>query len=161
MLPEAGELAARVRAGGLRVDAGCGPGNYLAALGRPAVALDAAHAMLVLAREAAPDVPGVQADLEALPFRRGALAGAWARNSYLHVPKARLPLALARLHDALRVDAPLALTLISGDREGESFSVSLSFMPTPVTPARLNTSTRGGGPSAEVRLDARSSNPPA
>ena len=33
----------------------------------------------------------VQADLEALPFRRGALGAAWARASYLHVRTERLP----------------------------------------------------------------------
>jgi ubiquinone/menaquinone biosynthesis C-methylase UbiE len=79
------------------VDLGAGPGSYLADLGRPLVALDAAAAMLELARHGAPDVPVVQADLEALPFRRGALGGGWARASYLHVPRLRLPLALARL----------------------------------------------------------------
>ena len=39
---------------------------------RPVVALDAADAMLRLARDAAPDAWPVRADLEALPFRRGA-----------------------------------------------------------------------------------------
>src|SRR5438046_2371921 len=117
MLAEARALAARCPPGAVQLDAGCGPGSYLGALGRPAVAVDAAHAMLVLARTAAPDVPGVQADLEALPFRRRSLGGAWARNSYVHVPKRHLPLALARLHDALEVDAPVMLTFITGDQE--------------------------------------------
>src|SRR4051812_35764859 len=76
MLPEARALAARCEPGALRADLGCGPGSYLGALGRPLVALDAAHAMLVLARGDAPDVPGVQADLEAIPFRRHSLGGA-------------------------------------------------------------------------------------
>ena len=38
----------------------------------------------------------------------------------MHVPKVRLPLALARLHDAMAVGAPLHLTVIRGDREGQS-----------------------------------------
>ena len=101
-----------------RLDVGSGPGSYLPDLGRPLVALDAAHAMLALARDVAPDVPGVQADLEALPFRRGCLGGAWARASYLHIPRASLPLALARLHHALAVGAPVHLSLRHGDGEG-------------------------------------------
>jgi len=53
----------------------------------------------------------VQADVEALPLRRGALAGAWANQVYQHVPRERLPLALARLHDALCVGAPVRLSV--------------------------------------------------
>ncbi len=34
--------------------------------------------------------PIAQADLESLPFAEGAFAGAFARHSYLHVPKARI-----------------------------------------------------------------------
>ena len=65
---------------------GAAPGCTFRICPGPTVALDAAAAMVELARDAAPDVPGVQGDLEALPFRRGALGGAWARASYLHVP---------------------------------------------------------------------------
>ncbi|MEX2100248.1 MAG: mismatch-specific DNA-glycosylase, partial [Acidimicrobiia bacterium] len=85
---------------------------------RPVVALDAAAAMVALARESEPDVPGVQADLEALPFRRGGLGGAWARASYLHIPRRRLPCALMQLHQALAVGAPAHLTMLHGDDEG-------------------------------------------
>ena len=48
------------------------PGSTSPTLRRPVVALDAAHAMVRLAREAAPDAWPVQADLEALPFRASA-----------------------------------------------------------------------------------------
>jgi TDG/mug DNA glycosylase family protein len=61
----------------------------------------------------------VQADLEALPFRDRSFGGAWASNSYLHVPRARLPLALARLHWAMAVGAPLALSVVAGEGEGD------------------------------------------
>ena len=66
---------------------------------------------------ARPRLP-VAADLEALPFRAQSLGGAWARNSYLHVAKAHLPFALAHLHGALAVDAPLELSVTAGDGEG-------------------------------------------
>lgn len=100
------------------IDLGCGPGAYLPHLPRPAVAIDAAAAMLDLAGRAAPDALRVRGDLEQLPFRDRSLGGAWARNSYLHVERARLPLALAQLHRALAVGAPLTISVVGGDVEG-------------------------------------------
>jgi TDG/mug DNA glycosylase family protein len=117
-LDELRSLVAVVPAGAAVVDLGCGAGLHLPHLPRPAVALDAAHAMVRLAREAAPDAWPVQADLEALPFRRGALGGAWARASYLHVRHEQLPMALADLHHALAVGAPAHLVLHAGDESG-------------------------------------------
>ena len=103
---------------GPAVDLGCGPGWYTAALSSPAVALDAALAMLRRTREVAPGSLLVQGDLQALPFRGGALGGAWARNSYVHVPAAEVPLALADLHRALREGAPVELSVFGGQGEG-------------------------------------------
>jgi TDG/mug DNA glycosylase family protein len=94
------------------LDAGCGTGAYLPALGPSAVGLDASGPML--ARAAAHGSPLVRADLTRLPFAFHAFGGAWARNSYLHVPHADLPLALAELHRALRVGAPVSCSLITG-----------------------------------------------
>jgi TDG/mug DNA glycosylase family protein len=111
-------FAAAVPSDAVRADLGCGAGLHLPYLGRPVVALDAAMAMLELARDAGPDATLVQGDLEALPFRRGALAGAWARAAYLHIPRLRLPYALAELHQALRVDAPAHLAMRHGDADG-------------------------------------------
>ncbi|MGI8808206.1 MAG: methyltransferase domain-containing protein [Acidimicrobiales bacterium] len=134
------ERAVRLASGalpGLAVaDLGCGPGNYLADLGRDhaVMGIDAAAAMLAVAAQraavlavaaqqpaAAPLRPArlVQADIEALPFRDRSLGAAWASNSYLHVPRTRLPLALARLHWAMAVGAPLALSVVAGDGEGD------------------------------------------
>jgi TDG/mug DNA glycosylase family protein len=123
-LDDARALAAATPPGAITVDLGSGPGSYLAHLPRPVVALDAAAAMLRLAREEAPDAWPVRADLEALPFRRGALGAAWARASYLHVRPEHLPLALADLHRALVVGAPGALSLragVSGPIPGDDF----------------------------------------
>ncbi|HZP28690.1 MAG TPA: uracil-DNA glycosylase family protein [Acidimicrobiia bacterium] len=111
-------LAAAVPHGALRADLGCGPGLHLPLLGRPVLALDAAEAMLRLAREAAPDAWCVRADLEHLPLRAGALRGAWARASLLHVPAVRLPDTLRELHLATSVGAPIALTMLAGDGDG-------------------------------------------
>jgi double-stranded uracil-DNA glycosylase len=112
------EFAARVPAGAVRADLGSGPGSYTADLGAPVVALDAAHAMVAMARTVAPGALGVQADLEHLPFRAGSLGGVWARASYLHVPQLGLPLALAHLHRATAVGAPVAISMKRGEYEG-------------------------------------------
>ena len=95
---------------GLRLDLGCGPGQYLPLLGRPAIASDAAHAM---ATTAAAHAPAVQADLADLPFGRRAFAGIWASKAHQHLPAADLPLALADAHRVLRVGGRLELTLFA------------------------------------------------
>jgi TDG/mug DNA glycosylase family protein len=104
---DASEFAARIPEGVWRADLGSGTGRYTRFLGSPVLALDASFGMLALAACWA----RVQADVEALPLRRGGLGGVWANQCYQHVPRARLPLALARLHDALCVGAPVRLSL--------------------------------------------------
>jgi TDG/mug DNA glycosylase family protein len=105
-------FAARVANGELRLDLGCGPGHMTSALGEPVVAADAAWSMI--SRVDATTMR-VQADLEAPPFRRGALHGVWASKCLQHVPNERLPLALAQLHQSLALDAPLDLVVFRGD----------------------------------------------
>jgi TDG/mug DNA glycosylase family protein len=123
-LARAAAFAAHTLPGRPVLDAGCGPGKYLGTLDAApsasvAIGLDAATAMIDLARVAAPGVPLLQADLEALPFRRAALGGAWARKSYLHLPRASLPCALADLQRTLAVDAPFDISVMAGnDTEG-------------------------------------------
>jgi TDG/mug DNA glycosylase family protein len=109
-------LVTRALPGRAVADLGCGPGTYLAELGPAAVGVDAADAMLGLAGGHGSRL--VRADLEALPFRDGALGAAWASNSYVHVARTALPLALARLHWALAVGAPLTLSVVAGEVEG-------------------------------------------
>jgi double-stranded uracil-DNA glycosylase len=116
--PRAAAFSHRCLPGRIRLDVGCGPGSYFADLGRPLAGLDGAFAMLELGRRAAPEVPLVQADLAELPFARGSLGGAWARASYLHVARTRLPAALAQLHAAMAPEAPLEMTVKTGSGEG-------------------------------------------
>jgi TDG/mug DNA glycosylase family protein len=103
-------------------DLGCGAGLHLPHLGArregPVVALDASAAMLGLVRDAAPGAIAVRADLEHLPFRRGALGGAWARASYLHLPASVLPWGLMELHHATAVGGYAHLTMLLGDGDG-------------------------------------------
>jgi TDG/mug DNA glycosylase family protein len=115
----AAAMGAALPPGAVRADLGCGAGKHLPLLGVPVVALDGALAMVRLAREAEPAAWPIQADLVSLPLRRGALAGAWARASYLHLPKVDLPRALADLHRVLEVGAPVDLTMRHGGHEGE------------------------------------------
>ena len=113
-------FGAAIEPGIVRVDLGSGPGSYTADLATPVVALDAAYAMVAMARDTVPAAWGVQADLENLPFRAGSLGGAWARASYLHVPQRLLPLALAQLHRATAPDAPIAISMKRGEYEGNA-----------------------------------------
>ncbi len=115
---EAAAFSRRCLPGRVRLDVGCGPGSYFADLGRPLAGLDGAFAMLELGRRVDGGALLIQADLTELPFARGALGGAWARASYLHVPRTALPLALAQLHATLAMGAPLELTLKTGSGEG-------------------------------------------
>jgi TDG/mug DNA glycosylase family protein len=110
-------LGRQVARGAMRVDLGAGAGRYTAALGLPVVALDASSTMLRMLRTAAPEAFAVLGDLEALPFRRGSLHGAWANMSYLHVPRPRLPMAFAQLHWATSVGAPFDLQVLVGDQD--------------------------------------------
>jgi TDG/mug DNA glycosylase family protein len=107
-------FARRVPRGGLVADLGCGPGWYGDALrrrGLRVVGIDVAGATLKHAGLHHPKLMRVQADLAALPCRDQSLDGAWANHAHQHLPRAVLPAALARLHWAMKVGAPLHLTL--------------------------------------------------
>jgi double-stranded uracil-DNA glycosylase len=112
------ELGVAVAQSRVRIDVGCGAGRYTDALGEPCIGLDAARKMLGLAKVAAPHALLVQADLEALPFGRATLHGGWANMSYLHLPRKRLPGALADLQRAMVVGAPFDMQVLEGDFEG-------------------------------------------
>ncbi|MDG2304624.1 MAG: uracil-DNA glycosylase family protein [Candidatus Binatia bacterium] len=95
-------------------DLGCGPGWYaheLSRRGACAVAFDASAGMLAGFRKRSPGGHAVQGDLAALPFARGSLDAAVAFKAYQHLPFASFPSALAHAHHALRVGAPLELTI--------------------------------------------------
>jgi len=115
-------FADEVPGGDLRMDVGCGAGRYLPHLGTPALAVDASVVMLEACRSQVPDALYVQADLEHLPFGRHTVGGAWSWMSHLHVPRARLPLALWDLHRVLAVGAPLALQMFHGEYEGDALA---------------------------------------
>jgi double-stranded uracil-DNA glycosylase len=111
-------FGSEIATGKPRVDVGCGAGRYTGFLGRPCIGLDAARSMLHMCRKAVPETLLVQADMEELPFAPRAIEGAWANMSYLHIPRKRLPAALAELHRALGVGAPVDIQVLHGDFEG-------------------------------------------
>lgn len=113
-------LGARAVPGTLRIDVGAGDGRYTGDLGSPVVALEPAAAMLASLSTNAPHALRVRGDLEYLPVRRGALGGAWANMTYHHIPRARLPMALADLHRSLSPGAPFDLQVVHGEGEGVS-----------------------------------------
>src|SRR3546814_16107643 len=76
--------------------------------------------MLRRTREVAPGSLAVQAELGAFPLRAGALAGGWARNTYVHLRAVDVPLALHDLHRALAPGAPIEATFFEGDQEGRA-----------------------------------------
>lgn len=115
------------RSTGPSIDLGCGPGWHSSALPAPTVALDAAKSMLDLVAAHAPHALRVQADLEALPFHREAFGTAWARNSYVHLPRASVPLALADLHRSMRVGAQATIAFFLGDDEGHDLFPDTEF----------------------------------
>lgn len=118
--PAHDDMAARFRdlaGAGPVLDAGCGAGRHLAQLGQPTVGLDATAALLLLARSESAG-PLVRADLEQLPFASGAFTGAFARHTYLHIPKARLGPALRELRRVLATGSPVLMTMIPGSEEG-------------------------------------------
>lgn len=107
------ELESRLARHSLVADLGCGPGWYgqrLRRRGHSVIALDVTAAMLRAVRRRDAALSPVRADLARLPFARESLGGAWAKNSYIHLPMRELAPALAELHRVLRVGAPLAFS---------------------------------------------------
>jgi TDG/mug DNA glycosylase family protein len=113
-------FAGRVGPGRPRLDVGCGAGRYTGLLGEPVVGIDASRVMLDACRSVLPGARYVLGDVEALPFARGSLDGAWSWMTHLHVPRLRLPLALWDLHRVLAVGAPFELQVLAGSYEGSA-----------------------------------------
>lgn len=111
------ELRTRAAAADLGpvLDLGCGTGNDLAELGPAVIGVDPSTPMLAEARAAHRSATLVRAAAGALPFRPRSLGGAWAAKSLQHVAAVDLPLALADLHRALPVGAPLAVRVMAGE----------------------------------------------
>lgn len=95
------------------LDLGCGTGRdteFLHERGLPVVCADLSTAML-RATTARCQVPAVQLDMRALPFRTGTLVGAWVCASLLHLPRTGIPAVLDELHRVLCVGGRVAVSM--------------------------------------------------
>jgi SAM-dependent methyltransferase len=94
-------------------DVGCGPGHvtaYLRHLGLDATGIDLSPGMIDVARRAYPGLPFSVGDMTSLDITSGTLGGIVAFYSIIHLPPARLPVALA---DFARVLAPGGRLLVA------------------------------------------------
>lgn len=110
-------FTARLPAGALVADLGCGPahdGPRLARAGRRVVGVDRSAAMLAIAA-ASLDGRVARGDLRFLPLATGCLDGIWCCASLLHVPQDQTPAALAEMRRVLRLGGYLALVTALGE----------------------------------------------
>ncbi|WP_030981435.1 class I SAM-dependent DNA methyltransferase [Streptomyces sp. NRRL S-1813] len=116
-------LAGTLPAGSRILDLGCGTGlptaRQLADAGHRVVGIDLSPSMVELARENAPDAAFHRLDIADLRGGRlggpGSFDGIAAYFSLLMLPRAEIPYALGMLHDLLRPEGLLALSMVEAD----------------------------------------------
>jgi SAM-dependent methyltransferase len=112
------DFATRLAGAGPVVDLGCGPGHvaaYLKARGVEAIGLDLSPGMIAEASARHPAIPFRQADMRALPFAKGELAGILAFYSIIHIPPDEVPAVLHELYRVLRPGGLLFLAFHLGN----------------------------------------------
>ncbi|MFI7102285.1 class I SAM-dependent methyltransferase [Streptomyces sp. NPDC050161] len=110
--------AVRANGDGQVADLGCGPGHitaYLDELGLAACGVDAAPAMIKLARQAYPGLRFDVGSMTALNIADGALGGILSRWSIIHTPPQELPAILAEFHRVLAPGGHLLIGFSAGD----------------------------------------------
>ncbi len=128
-------FAETLKGKGLVCDIGCGPGqiaHYLREQGVEAMGLDLSPKMVEKARLLNPGQRFEQADMRALPFIDGELAGITAFYSVIHIPRPNVTLVLKEFRRVLKPDGLLLLAFHIGDevRHMDEFfdkPVSLDF----------------------------------
>jgi len=116
------DFLAATAAGGLVLDAGCGPaqaGGYLAARGCRVLGLDLSAGMLAsaVARHGALGFRAARADLRQLPLPSRSCAGATSLYALHHLPREDLPTALSEFGRVLAPGAVLLLATHQGTGE--------------------------------------------
>lgn len=102
---------------GLIADIGCGPGQaaaYLNYCGAEVVGIDLADEMVAQAQRLHPALRFERADMRALPFADGALAGVVALYCLIHLALDEMPAALAEFRRALRPGGALLVSFHIG-----------------------------------------------
>lgn len=110
-------LTARLPAGALVADLGCGPGHdgpRLARAGHRVVGVDRSAGMAAIAAQSL-DGRVARGDLRFLPLATGRLDGIWCSASLLHVPQDQTPAVLAGMRRVLRPGGHLALITALGE----------------------------------------------
>ncbi len=110
-------LVARVGGRGPICDLGCGPGQvarYLHDQGAAAFGVDLSEGMLAQARRLNPDLAFHQGDMLALSEPDEAWGGAALFYSLIHIPRDRVPQALAELWRVLRPGGALLVAVHCG-----------------------------------------------
>ena len=106
---------------GVIADVGCGPGHitaHLTAAGRRTVAgLDLSAGMVAAARRRHPGLPVLAASMTALPVRAGALAGAVACYSVIHLGPAGRATAFRELARTVRPGGPVLVSFHVADAD--------------------------------------------
>ncbi|HEX8729577.1 MAG TPA: class I SAM-dependent methyltransferase [Ktedonobacterales bacterium] len=109
---------AAANAPGLIADIGCGPGQaaaYLSGCGSDVVGVDLADEMVEQARRLYPALRFERADMRALPFADGALAGIVALYCLIHLAPDEIPAALAEFRRTLRPGGALLVSFHIGE----------------------------------------------
>src|SRR5580704_9564054 len=98
-------------------DLGCGPGHigaYVAGHGIPVVGIDLSSSMVAEARRCFPQLAFHQGDMTALDWPDGAFAGMVCFYAIIHLPRVRVPSALAEMHRTLVERGDLVLAVHGG-----------------------------------------------
>lgn len=104
---------------GVLLDVGCGPGHvaaYLAGRGAQAIGVDLSPAMCAVARRDAA-VPAVAADMTALPFRDGTVAGVVSLYAVIHLDEAARSAAYREFARVLRPAGQALIAFHTSDAE--------------------------------------------
>lgn len=101
------------------LDLGCGGGQdarYLTTIGHRVIGLDRTLPLLQFARQRAPSLPLLLADMCALPVRAGSLDGIWAAASLIHLRKADATRVIVELRHLVKPNGVFAATLTYGTK---------------------------------------------
>ncbi len=115
---QADEFLAMMPEKGTVLDVGCGTGrdaNVFSKKGCRVTGIDFSVELLSIARKTAPLAEFILSDIHHLSFRRDlSFDGVWANASLLHIEKSKIHAVLRRIHQLLRADGVLFLSLKKG-----------------------------------------------